>query len=193
LTTVPGGRRFSPGAVGFSTIFWKTQGWEERRWIFSRTVGNAGGDGFSAVSILSLWASAPGCPGFVTGHGLVVGIAAEISAMEFELIPFLILGGIIAVVVIVAVYGYYAQKKRTEAMSRNCEMMNFTFTPVLGKDGLGFFSPYTLFNRGHSKKGRNLMKGKIGENEVILLDYHYTTGSGKHQQTHTQTVIVLPD
>src|SRR5262245_6073553 len=40
-TTLPGGSR----VAGFSTIFWKTHGWEERRWILSCTAGGAAAAG----------------------------------------------------------------------------------------------------------------------------------------------------
>src|SRR5205807_7172669 len=45
-TTVPGGKR----VAGFSTIFWKIHGWDERRTIFKRTCGRAEGMESSDIS-----------------------------------------------------------------------------------------------------------------------------------------------
>src|SRR6476660_664342 len=50
-TTLPGGTR----VAGFSTIFWKIQGWAERRAIFSRTGGSgpAAGRGEATTTVPS--------------------------------------------------------------------------------------------------------------------------------------------
>ena len=36
------------------------------------------------------------------------------------------------------------------------------------------------------------MTGEIGGSEVLLFDFRYTIGHGKHQQVHAQTVVLLP-
>jgi hypothetical protein len=66
------------------------------------------------------------------------------------------------------------------------------FSEQATKDVLAELSRCPLFKRGHSHAMRNLMHGAVGETSVIVMDFRYTVGSGKHQHTHAQTVILLP-
>jgi hypothetical protein len=87
---------------------------------------------------------------------------------------------------------WYMERKRTLAMLETCKLMGFSFTEALPKKRLPELGDFTLFGRGHSHKAHNLMAGRIGDADVLLLDYQYVTGHGKTQQTHNQTLVLLP-
>ena len=109
------------------------------------------------------------------------------------LIPLAVIGGILIIVVVAIIWGNYLEKKRREAMEAASQLMGFTYAATVAADRLAELRAFDLFSRGHSFHGRNLLQGKVGEADIILVDYRYCTGSGKHKQTHDQTVIILPD
>jgi hypothetical protein len=99
-----------------------------------------------------------------------------------------IVGGIVIVAVIAE---RRAEKKRTEQLSQLAAEMAFSFEPsgdALLAVGLGRLP---LFNRGHSRKTKNVLRKLVRGTEVIVLDHQYTIGHGKSRQTHKQTVVVF--
>ncbi len=46
-----------------------------------------------------------------------------------------------------------------------------------------------LFKVGHSRKIRNVITGRYGENKAKFFHYSYSVGSGKHQVTYNFTVL----
>jgi hypothetical protein len=107
------------------------------------------------------------------------------------LIPFLIIGGVAALVIAGIGYSYYATKKRREAMMEATESMGLTFFPDGDEDLLERLSLFKLFNQGHSRKMKNLIQGDSGEVKIAIFDYHYTTGGGKNSQHHHQSIVAL--
>jgi hypothetical protein len=108
------------------------------------------------------------------------------------LIPIAVIGVVIAIVIVAAIWAAYQEKKRREAMMSAGQLMGFTYAANMPGERLAELRTFELFNRGHSPHGRNLLEGKVGDADIILVDYRYSTGSGKHKQTHDQTVIILP-
>jgi hypothetical protein len=102
--------------------------------------------------------------------------------------------GIAAVLVVVAlvVVGRRKERERTEAFRRLAETAGLAFQPKAELPAVRSLAAVPLFDRGHSKKVANLMTGRVEEQEVAVFDYRYTTGSGKHQSTSVQTVILVP-
>src|SRR5438270_1721626 len=105
-------------------------------------------------------------------------------------VPFLIFGGIIALVVVVFVVNWYVEKKRTEAFAKLAESLNFEFQPKGSAELMRELASFPLFGQGHSKKMKNLLRGEANGLEVCLFDYRYVVGYGKHQQTHQQSVFL---
>jgi hypothetical protein len=102
--------------------------------------------------------------------------------------PALIVLGSVALVGGIIYLVWRAEQQRTEAMRLAAQAMGFTFTER--DDGvlaLGF----PLFDRGHSRKAKNVMAGEVGGRAVTLLDFQYTVSSGKNSTTHRQTVAVF--
>jgi hypothetical protein len=50
---------------------------------------------------------------------------------------------------------------------------------------------FSLFNKGHSRKMKNVMKAKTEVANLAIFDYRYTTGGGKSSQTHLHTVFAM--
>lgn len=111
---------------------------------------------------------------------------------EFS-IPCLIFLGIVGLVVAGIVYGNYLAEKRRKGMEEAAHLMGFTWLDKgVGPIGqtLGRFA---LSHRGHSTAAYNVLQGRIGSYDVTLMDYAYTTGSGKNRTTYRQTIAVIPN
>jgi len=53
------------------------------------------------------------------------------------------------------------------------------------------YGRFQFFQRGHRHRTRIALAGSAVSARVILADHQYTTGGGKNQSTHLQTVCVL--
>ena len=98
------------------------------------------------------------------------------------------LGG--AALIALIVYAIGADKRRSQALQDAAQGAGFRFE--ISADGLlaqGVGS-MPLFNHGHSRRARNVLRPPSDE-YTFMFDYRYTTGSGKHQQTHYFTVTAL--
>lgn len=104
--------------------------------------------------------------------------------------PFLIIGGVISLIGGIAYLAWLMEKKRTEAMSAWAQTHGYTFEgerPALVDE----MAAFKLFNQGRRRTVKNLMRSAKDVGGVRICDYQYTTGSGKHQQIHQQTICVL--
>lgn len=102
--------------------------------------------------------------------------------------PVLIVMGAAALVGGIIFLAVQAEKKRTEAMQQAALAMGFTFAE---RDDEVLAHGFPAFDRGHSRKAKNVMKGQAGGRPVTLTDYQYTISSGKNSHTHRQTVAVF--
>lgn len=105
---------------------------------------------------------------------LVVGVVAGIV---------LLIAGLIWLV-------WWTNKRRREAWMAAALELDFQYLredPSL-LQAFGFFK---LFNQGRARRARNVLHGRQRDCELHLADYQYTTGHGKQQQTHVQTIGIL--
>ncbi len=97
----------------------------------------------------------------------------------------------VVLILIFAVYGWWMEQKRREKLRLWCLKHGWK----LGNHSIqGWDHDYPgvkLFDRGHSKDGDNVITGHFRGLEVTLLDYKYTTGSGKNRTTHDHGVTIL--
>jgi hypothetical protein len=84
------------------------------------------------------------------------------------------------------------ERERTEALRRVAETAGLAFEERGEVEALRARGDLPLFGRGHSKRVKNVMSGRLGDSDVVVFDYQYTTGGGKHQQTTHQTVVLFP-
>lgn len=95
-------------------------------------------------------------------------------------------GGAIAI-------SWYLGHKRREALAKLAGELGFRFDP--GKDSsMGGYGRFDLFAQGRSRAGYNTLSGSVDiagkRYEVSMGDYRYTTGSGKHKQTHHTSYLL---
>jgi hypothetical protein len=109
-----------------------------------------------------------------------------------NLIPFVAIAAILALVGGIFVVSSQMEKQRTEALTAAAQAMGFRFEPVGDLDVMKGFGDLPLYGHGHSKQVRNVMTGKAGERDLTLFDYRYTTGGGKNSHTWRQTVALFP-
>jgi hypothetical protein len=108
------------------------------------------------------------------------------------LLPVL-LGALAVAGVGIGIYAaYVGEKKRTAALFDVAVRMGFSLEAKVEKDLLATLGPLHLLTRGHGQRARNLMRGQADGAPAVVLDYQYTTGSGKNSHTHRQTVVIYP-
>jgi hypothetical protein len=109
------------------------------------------------------------------------------------MLPFILIAAIVAVVLGMAAaliwVNHVLERKRTEALERVAREMGLGFYPRDAGDMITTLSGFHLFSQGHSKKITNVMHGETNDMEVRILDYEYTTGSGKNSHTSRQTIV----
>jgi len=102
------------------------------------------------------------------------------------------IAGLLFVVVFLVAFVRRRERERTESLRRLAETTGLAFQPTPDVSVVRALGDVQLFDRGHSKRVRNLMTGPLDGQQVAVFDYRYTTGSGKNQHTHSQTVVLLP-
>jgi hypothetical protein len=99
---------------------------------------------------------------------------------------------LLATILAVVVFTWQRERARTEALHRVADAAGLTFQPKADLAAVRSLGDVQLFSRGHSQRVSCLMTGRIGDQQGAVFDYWYTTGAGKHQSTHAQTVVLLP-
>jgi hypothetical protein len=104
--------------------------------------------------------------------------------------PLFFFAGVGAFIVTAVLLSWLYEKKRTHAMKALAGSLKFTFS---ARDNaiLQRMRPFHLFSQGHSQKATNIMEGCANDIDVVIMDYQYTTGSGKSSHMWMQTVIVF--
>ncbi len=98
--------------------------------------------------------------------------------------------GIGLLVVVGLVFASQQRKKRTEAWRRAAESIGLAFHGE-SNDVLAQYGRLKLLSRGSGRRVYNAVMGDAGEMAITLADFRYTTGSGKNQSTHVQTICIL--
>lgn len=101
----------------------------------------------------------------------------------------LIVAGIVSVVGLLFFVSYWIETKRTEALRETAESLGLQFFPEGDMTVQTTLGRLRLFDQGRRRKFRNMMTGRANDVEIAIFGYRYTTGSGKHQHVHQQTVI----
>lgn len=113
------------------------------------------------------------------------------ETLEF-LIPFAIFGFIVCLFVGIIIASVISGKKRREAWQEVAQTLGFTYTE---RDTSipGTYSGLKLFMQGRSQRAEHVLRGSHGGITALLLDYQYTTGSGKNSSTHFHTLCIIED
>jgi hypothetical protein len=104
-----------------------------------------------------------------------------------EWLPYI--AAIVVVVGIILAITSWLDRRRTQALTAVSMQMGFLF---VGKEWKDVQQPpqlqTALFNRGHSRRFRNIMTSSVAGLRTFLFDYKYTVGGGKSSRTYGQTV-----
>ena len=108
--------------------------------------------------------------------------------METAII-FAFIGGFIVLIIVVILVSRHLDKKRTEAIEAFANEIGLAFHPQSDGHLESRLGSFQLFSSGRKRVLRNAIIGETDVAKIAIFDYQYTTGSGKHQHTHHQTVV----
>jgi hypothetical protein len=125
----------------------------------------------------------------LSAHAAAPGLFAARSSNSFGLAMFAIIAGL---VMVGAIAGFIMEAKRREALQLAASRMGFQFLPdasiqsvIPASHGL------ELFSLGRSPRASNVLQTSAAGVSITIFDFQYTTGSGKNQATHRQTVALF--
>ncbi len=98
---------------------------------------------------------------------------------------------VVAFIVAIVFLAKHFEKKRTESLMPVAESLGMEFSPDEDEHLLAAMQVFKRFNLGHSRKMRNVMKAETESAKLAIFDYRYTTGHGKNQTVHKQTVFAM--
>jgi len=133
-----------------------------------------------------------------TGRVLtVLAVGCLVAGLALLLVPPALPGAIVLLIIAglipLAFIGLRVVRQRTKKMGQIADAMGFAFMPNLTPSSVRAVAPFRLFKLGHSQKAYNAMQGRVGDRDLMLFEYSYTTGSGKSQHTTQLTAVVLFD
>jgi hypothetical protein len=85
----------------------------------------------------------------------------------------------------------YLNRKRTQALKSMAASLSFTFSEKDDGSLMAQMSVFHLFSQGYGRRITNVFTGKFNLVPVTVMDYKYTTGSGKSSHTWEQTILVM--
>jgi hypothetical protein len=111
--------------------------------------------------------------------------------MPVILFPFLFIVLFLGLIVFLVIYQRKKEKERTQQLQLAAGQLGWGFMPEAALNMIPNFERLGLFNQGHGKEIKNMMYGEASGIKAAVFDYTYVTGSGKHRQTHFQSVVYL--
>lgn len=100
--------------------------------------------------------------------------------------------GVVLFVVALIVWQRKAESARTDVLQQAAVAMGFSFEAEGDLDQIKALGNLPLFGHGHSRRPKNIMRGRTADDAVTVFDYQYTTGGGKESHTWRQTVALYP-
>jgi hypothetical protein len=101
--------------------------------------------------------------------------------------PVVVIVGIVALIIVGAIMGHVAAKKRREAMFALAARLGLRFDPGKNHDLARRFQFLDKLRQGSNRYAFNVLSGRYQDQDVTIFDYHYethSTDSKGHQQTH---------
>jgi len=99
--------------------------------------------------------------------------------------------GIVAIFIVVLVFGYISSLKRREAMAAVAAKLGLQFMPGRDRYMAKRYRFLDKLRRGSSRYAFNVLSGSYQGHEILLFDYHYKTGSGKNTHHHYLSFFIL--
>lgn len=97
----------------------------------------------------------------------------------------------LAIFVVAIAISVYLDRKRTDAIKALADDMGFQFQTEPRTYLPSQIWQFDLFDKGRSRKLKNLIQGRQDRIKVSIGDYQYTSGSGKNRHTYNQTVAFI--
>ncbi|MBI5360137.1 MAG: hypothetical protein HZA48_06085 [Planctomycetes bacterium] len=104
---------------------------------------------------------------------------------------FFIFFGFGVFVIIGIAYSIYANKKRRQGMIAAAQQFGLSYSDTKSAAMNAAYPFITLFQKGHSRTAKNVLRGNMDKFAMELFDYRYTEGSGKNSSTHWNSVCIL--
>ncbi len=82
-------------------------------------------------------------------------------------------------------------RQRTKAMQELAEALGFEFLPLAGLEILKQLPRFQLLTAGRNQQVTNLLSGSTESTQVMIFDWRYMTGGGKHSASHLTTVVAI--
>ncbi len=101
---------------------------------------------------------------------------------------------IVIIILAIGVFGYLSwrqDKKRREALRLWAKKRGWRLAPLKIKSMHRDYPALKVFQKGHSRHAKNIIKGEIQGRPVMMMDYRYTVGHGKNRSTHNRGVVIL--
>ena len=114
---------------------------------------------------------------------------AAMSA-DIDIKVFLILAGV-ALVIGLIIYSFVAAAERRKALLAWCQSNGLEFDPERSEDPGAGDSQVSVMQEGHDRYGENWCTGQWQGRALCCFDYHYTTGSGKSQSSHSLSMMTI--
>jgi len=102
-----------------------------------------------------------------------------------------IIAGVAFILAVAFSIVHHIEKKRTAALIAVASELGLEFSATKDDKLLEGMQIFSLFNRGHSRKMKNVMKAETETANLTIFDYLYTTGGGNSSRTHAQTVVAM--
>ena len=99
----------------------------------------------------------------------------------------LVIVGVVALIIVGAILGYVAARKRREAMLAMAARLGLRFDPGKDRELARRYQFLDKLRAGENRYAFNILSGNYQSHDVMAFDYHYethSTDSKGHRQTH---------
>jgi hypothetical protein len=101
------------------------------------------------------------------------------------------IAGFIGLIVAIFAVSFVMDRRRRRQMAELAARLHMSYAEEDSGAFMHELAGFQLFSHGRSRKITNIIRGASGGLDVAMFDYRYTTGSGKHSHTHSQSVLAF--
>ena len=98
---------------------------------------------------------------------------------------------IIGVILLIVRIVKRREKERTLILNALATEIGLEFLPAQDDELLAKMQVFSLFNKGHSREMKPVIKTKTDNVKMTRFEYAYTTGGGEHSRRVSQTIVTL--
>ncbi len=101
---------------------------------------------------------------------------------------------IIIIFLAIGIFGFLTwqkDKQRREALLLWSQQRGWSLAHGKSKRMSRDYSALKVFQKGHARFAKNIIKGEFHDRPVTMMDYRYTVGHGKNRSTHNRGIVIL--